>query len=243
MYFKGWKFNFMNVNVIILAAGSSFRMNGLDKILEKLLNGLEVIINTIYKFDNIELVNSITVVTRSDIIEKVKELISKHHFNNDVCVINGGKTRTQSLFNGYNFIKDKFGLNKSSYILIHDGARPLIDKKSILNCLEDALNFGAAAIGLKINDTVKKLNEKRFVVETVDRSNLFYIQTPQVFKMDILDKAIDNAKNKNLDFTDDCQLLEAIGEKVYISEGNIANIKITTQQDLQLINGGGLIEY
>lgn len=229
----------MNVDVIILAAGSSFRMDGIDKILTKLPNGLEVIINSICKFDNIKFVNSITVVTREGIIEKIKKIVSSHNFNNDVYVIKGGKTRTQSLFLGYSFIKNKFGFNKGSYVLIHDGARPLIDEKSILNCLKDVLNFEAVAVGLKINDTVKRLNDKKLVVETIDRNNLFYIQTPQVFKMDILDKAIDNAKSKNLDFTDDCQLIEAIGKEVYISEGNISNIKITTQQDLQLINRGG----
>ncbi|MBP0979252.1 MAG: 2-C-methyl-D-erythritol 4-phosphate cytidylyltransferase [Oscillospiraceae bacterium] len=225
-----------NIFAVILAAGKSSRMKGTDKILEKLINNKEVIINTIYKFDAIESISKIILVTRDDIIDKIKDIIKKYNFKKNIYVIEGGKTRTESLFLGYEFIKNKFGFNKNDFCLIHDGARPLIRQSDILTCLDLAFKNKAAAVGVKINDTIKKADENSIITQTVDRSNLFYIQTPQIFENSILDLAIKNAKEKNLDFTDDCQLIESIGQKVYISSGDFSNIKITTQEDLFLVN-------
>ena len=221
---------------IILAAGCSSRIKGTDKIFEKLCNGKEVIINTIYKFDELEESSKIIVVTRKNIINDFKKLIQKYKFKNEIFVVEGGLTRTQSLFNGFDFVNQKFFLTDDSYCLIHDGARPLISKRDILNCLENAVKYKAAALGVKINNTVKKSDANRFILKTVDRTDLFSIQTPQIFQASLLNKAIINAKNNNLDFTDDCQLIESIGGKVYISEGSQLNIKITTPQDLLLVN-------
>lgn len=221
---------------IILAAGCSSRMRGTDKIFEKLANGKEVIINTIYKFDEIEEESKIIVVTRKNVISDLKNLIKKYNFNNQIFVIEGGLTRTQSLFNGVDFVKQNFILTDDSYCLVHDGARPLISKSDILNCLEDAVIYKAAALGVKINNTVKKSDGNGFILKTIDRTDLFSIQTPQIFQASLLNQAVINARNNNLDFTDDCQLIESIGEKVYISAGSQFNIKITTPQDLLFVN-------
>lgn len=221
---------------IILAAGCSSRMRGTDKIFEKLANGKEVIINTIYKFDEIEEESKIIVVTRKNVISDLKNLIKKYNFKNQIFVIEGGLTRTQSLFNGFDFVNQNFILTDDSYCLVHDGARPLISKSDILNCLEDAVIYKAAALGVKINNTVKKSDGNGFILKTIDRTDLFSIQTPQIFKASLLNKAVINARNNNLDFTDDCQLIESIGEKVYISAGSQFNIKITTPQDLLFVN-------
>lgn len=220
---------------IILAAGCSSRMKGTDKIFEKLANGKEVIINTIYKFDELE-ESKIIVVTRKNVISDFKNLIKKYKFKNQIFVIEGGLTRTQSLFNGFDFVNQNFILTDDSYCLIHDGARPLISKSDILNCLEDAVIYKAAALGVKINNTVKKSDGSGFILKTIDRTDLFSIQTPQIFQAGLLNKAVINARNNNLDFTDDCQLIESIGEKVYISVGSQFNIKITTPQDLLFVN-------
>lgn len=221
---------------IILAAGCSSRMRGTDKIFEKLANGKEVIINTIYKFDEIEEESKIIVVTRKNVISDFKNLIKKYKFKNQIFVIEGGLTRTQSLFNGFDFVNQNFILTDDSYCLVHDGARPLISKSDILNCLEDAVIYKAAALGVKINNTVKKSDGNGFILKTIDRTDLFSIQTPQIFQARLLNKAVINARNNNLDFTDDCQLIESIGEKVYISAGSQFNIKITTPQDLLFVN-------
>lgn len=224
------------VNVIILAAGNSSRMNGINKILQKLSNGLEVIINTIYKFDNIQGVLNIIVVVKNNIVDDVNKIIKNYKFRSLVYVIAGGETRTKSLLNGYGFMRSKFKVEDCSYCIIHDGARPLINQRDVLNCLKDAFVYGASAVGVKMIDTVKLVDKNHNVVKTVNRENLFCIQTPQIFKVDILNRAIENAKNKNLDFTDDCQLVEAIGEKVHISDTSKINVKITTQEDLFLVN-------
>ena len=229
------------MSVIILAAGSSQRMKGTDKILEKLTNKKEVIINTICKFDEIDQVSDITVVTREDIVEKISDLTAKHGFQKEIDVIAGGSTRTQSLFLGFDFLKNKKQNNKNfefenQFCAIHDGARPLVEKSDVMSCLDKAAEHGASALGVRINDTVKRSDEMNFVEQTVDRTNLFCVQTPQIFKFEVLDKAIENARKNNLDFTDDCQLIEAVGGRVYLSNGNLLNIKITTQKDLDLVN-------
>lgn len=225
-----------NVFVIILAAGQSSRMRGKDKILEKLNNNKEVIINTLDKFDDIEFISQIILVTRGDLIKKIEGIINKYDFKKNIYITSGGTTRTQSLFLGHEFIKNKFGFNKNDFCLIHDGARPLIKQEDILNCFTLALKNKAATVGVKINDTIKKADENNIITQTINRNSLYYVQTPQIFENNILSKAIKNAKEKNLDFTDDCQLIESIGQKIYISSGNFSNIKITTQQDLILVN-------
>ena len=225
-----------SVYVVILAAGKSSRMKGKDKILEKLSNGREVIINTINKFDEIEVINEIVVVTREDIIDNLKGLTEKYNFKNKINIVKGGATRTQSLFSGLDFIENNFKISDDSYFIIHDGARPLIKSEDIVNCLNNAFKYKAAAVGVKVYDTIKKADKNNNIVDTVDRQGLFYIQTPQIFRRDVLNKAIKLAKEKNLDFTDDCQLVENIGEKVHIVDGNKLNIKITTNEDLILVN-------
>lgn len=228
-----------NVFAIILAAGNSSRMHGKDKILEKLSNGMEVIINTIYRFDVIDPISKIIVAIKAESVEKLTNLIAKYSFQKDIYIINGGDTRTQSLFLAYDFINSNFDVLKEDYYLIHDGARPLIFKQDILNCLKLAYQYGAVSLGESATDTVKKVikNEKNIkVIKTLDRNELMFIKTPQIFKVDILDQAIKNAKDNDLEFTDDCQLVEAIGHKVYILEGMGCNIKITNKKDLWLIN-------
>ena len=222
------------VHAIILAAGSSSRMNGVNKIIKKLDNGMEVIATTIAALDEISKIDTITIVTASDLIDNIKQLIDKYHFQKVIDVISGGETRTESLFLGFNNIQNL--CSEDDYCLIHDGARPFIRKKFILNCINDAMIYGSAAIGIKAIDTIKRSDINNNIIETVDRNRIFYIQTPQIFKMNILKKAIKNAHEKKLIFTDDCQLLESIGEKVHISMGESSNIKITTQEDLLLAN-------
>ncbi len=232
------------MNVIILAAGSSSRMGGKDKILEKLSNSMEVIINTIYKFDCLSQVRNIVLVTRKDILSVVERLIKKYKFTKNIYIVKGGRTRTHSLFLGLDFLKDNLCFQNNEdvssvddvYCLVHDGARPLVNGVKIVNCFNDAVKFGAAALGIKVNDTVKRCDDEHIVVETVDRRGLFCIQTPQIFRLDILSEAVLNAQKNALDFTDDCQLIESIGGKVHISSGDLFNIKITTPNDLELVD-------
>lgn len=206
------------VSAIILAAGSGSRM-GTDKMLCPLF-GKSVILCTIEKFLQFAGVEEIIVVASENNINIIKEEIKNYSINN--CrIITGGKTRGESSYKG---IKEA----KGEYVLIHDGARPLVSEEIINSVIEGAIRFGAAAPGCTPKDTIKKV-ENGFVCETYNRSSLVNIQTPQGFKKEIIEKAYENS---GFDETDDCAVAEKSGAKVYVAQGSYENIKITTPSDI-----------
>ncbi|MBR1970082.1 MAG: 2-C-methyl-D-erythritol 2,4-cyclodiphosphate synthase [Clostridia bacterium] len=208
----------MKVSAIILAAGSGSRM-GTDKMLYSLL-GKSVIIHTIEKFLRCERVDEIIVVASENNINIIKEEIKNNSISN--CkVITGGKERGESSYKG---IKEAMG----EYVLIHDGARPLITPEVINSVVDGALKYGASAPGCTPKDTVKKTADG-FVNETFKRSELVNIQTPQGFKKTAIIKAYEKI---GFNETDDCAVIEKAGERVYVCEGSYENIKITTPMDI-----------
>ena len=115
-------------------------------------------------------------------------------------------------------------------IAIHDGARPLVDPAHIAACIRDARVFGGATLGVPVKDTIKVVDDG-LIVDTPQRATLWITQTPQVFRKRLYYEAVDFTLEHGLDFTDDCQLVEAIGGKVYMTRGDYTNIKITTPED------------
>lgn len=115
---------------------------------------------------------------------------------------------------------------------IHDGARPLIDKEIVLNTLEQAYVYKAAAVGVPVKDTIKIVDEDNFIVSTPDRKFLWAIQTPQVFERGLIIDAHQKAIKEGFIGTDDSVLVERLDYKVKVVEGNYKNIKITTPEDL-----------
>lgn len=225
----------MNVSVIIAASGKSTRMCGIDKKLLS-LDGIPVIIRSIMAFDAIEDVSEIIVVTSSESISEIRELIGCYSFKNKILVTEGGSTRQQSVFNGFKKISEN-----CDFIAVHDGARPLVSSKLINSVFADALKYKASTLGVPVKDTIKEI-DGGFISGTPERSRLFITQTPQVFEKDLYEKGVENAISNNFDFTDDCQLIEAIGAKVFMTVGEYSNIKITTPEDIKLaelfLNGG-----
>ena len=132
--------------------------------------------------------------------------------------------RGESVQNG---LKEATG----NVVAIHDGARALITKEDIEKVIKDAVEFGAAALGVKCKDTLKQADENGFISATIDREFLYNIQTPQVFKLSEIRKMYEEC---NEIFTDDCALAQMFGRKVKITEGSYDNIKITTPEDLEL---------
>ena len=130
--------------------------------------------------------------------------------------------------NGMVAVSDKRGL-----VAIHDGARPLIETKTIESTVARARQYHAAAPAIPVKDTIKTAKE-HFVVDTPDRSALYAVQTPQIFDYDLLRGALKNALDKNLPITDDCSAVEILGMSVYLCDGSEENIKITTPMDLIL---------
>lgn len=215
------------VSAVIVSAGNSTRMGGINKqFLE--INNMPVIAHTIKAFDSLDAINEIVVVTRECDIADVVSLIEKYNFKKVSSVVSGGETRQLSVYNGV--------INTShsaDYVAIHDGARPLVSDSVIINTLNNAFEFDAAATGVKVKDTVKVVDVNDNIVDTPDRTYMRFIQTPQIFKKSLYIDAVNTVENSK-NFTDDCMLLEAYGKKVKFIDGDYENIKITTPEDVEL---------
>lgn len=217
--------NEITVSAIIACAGSSTRMNGVNKQLWE-LDGIPVAARSMLAFEGIEQVTEIIVSAREQDIPLIEELAEKYGITKFKCAVKGGETRQQSVFAA--FMKtDK----ATRFIAVHDGARPLVDPEHIKRCIKDASVFGGAVLGVPVKDTIK-LVDGGMIVDTLDRRKLYSIQTPQIFRRDIYVKGINFAQDNELDFTDDCQLAEAVGTKINLTVSDYRNIKITTPEDL-----------
>jgi len=215
----------MGTSVIIAAAGSGQRMGGIDKILTPLLN-LETIGYSLLAFDRARCSEKIVVVTSEEKIEIIKALIERLKIKTETEVVLGSSSRQKSVKEGLNACKN------SEYIMIHDAARPMITVSQIDRLYETLKTKKAAALGVKVKDTIKIADENGKIISTPDRNTLFAIQTPQGFEMKLYKEAFKKAEGQNKEYTDDCQLVEAVGESVYIVEGSYENIKITTPEDI-----------
>ena len=179
-----------------------------------------------YKHKNID---EIVVVVKEEEAEFFKnEIIDKYNFEN-IKIAYGGKERQNSVYNGLKMLDDKCDI-----VLVHDGARPFISESLIDNCIEETKNHNAVVVGVPVKDTIKVINEHNDIVETPERSKLWAVQTPQTFNYDILVKSYEDAFKNEFYGTDDAMLVERIGYKVKMIEGSYNNIKITTQEDLNI---------
>lgn len=215
--------------VVIVAAGSGSRMNmGINKQFIK-LKDREIIAYTIEKFYKHNNIDEIVVVIKEEEAEFFKkEIIDKYNFKN-IKIAFGGKERQNSVYNGLKML-DK----DCNIVLVHDGARPFISGRLIDNCIEEAKNNNAVVVGVPVKDTIKVINEEYDIVGTPERSKLWAVQTPQTFNYDILLKSYEDAFENDFYGTDDAMLVERIGYKVKMIEGSYNNIKITTQEDLNI---------
>lgn len=214
--------------VVIVAAGTGSRMKkDINKQFIK-LNDKEIIAHTIDKFYNNKNIDDIVVVIREDEEEYFNENIKDKYGFTNLKIAYGGKERQDSVFNG---IKS---LNKEcEIVLIHDGARPFVTNDIIKRSIKEASEHNAIVVGVKVKDTIKVVSDNGNIMDTPDRSYLWCVQTPQVFKYDIITKAYEDAYDKDYYGTDDAMLVERIGYNVKMIEGSYNNIKITTQEDLE----------
>lgn len=217
----------MVVSAVIVSAGNSTRMGGINKqFLE--LNGAPVLANTITAFQKSSIIDEIIIVTRESDIDAVAKLVDKYEFTKVANIVAGGETRQLSVYNGVISAS-----NIADLVVIHDGARPLVSDRVITETVKSAAEFGAAATGVKVKDTVKVVDDNDNIIDTPDRTYMRFIQTPQVFKKDLYLDAVNTVENSK-DFTDDCKLLEAYGKTVKFIDGDYENIKITTPEDIEL---------
>jgi 2-C-methyl-D-erythritol 4-phosphate cytidylyltransferase len=212
----------MNFSAIITAGGSSSRFGKTNKLLEK-IHDKEVIKYSVEAFLNIAKINEIVICANPAIIDILKDFFEQE---SKIRIIEGGKTRQQSVFNGL------LTLQNSDYVLIHDGARPMIDVETIKKAMQEVQTKKALTVATKTVDTIKHVDGDLKIIKTIERSSLYNTQTPQVFEYELIKDAHEKLKDK--DFTDDAGMLEYLGKNVYIVEGDYKNIKITTQNDINI---------
>lgn len=205
-------------SVIITAGGTSSRYGNKNKLLE-LIKDKTVIEETVSKFVNFEEINEIIISANASIMEELREKFS----NPKIQITEGGNTRQKSVYNALQHVTN-------DYVLIHDGARPLIKKDTIAYILEAVVDKNAVSVMTKTTDTIKEVDESGRIIRTIDRAKLYNTQTPQGFRTDIIKDAHEKLINGN--FTDDCSMLEYLNIPVYIVNGSYTNIKITIKSDL-----------
>ena len=210
---------------VVPAAGSSRRMGGQDKILLP-LDDIPVLMHTLRALSASERIQEIVVVTREDLIVPVGQLCRDCALDKVTKVLVGGATRADSVLIGVEEVS-----GRAELIAVHDGARPLVTVEVIDAAIRKAAECGAAAPAVPVKDTVKRALDG-VVVETPDRTQLFAVQTPQVFDSDLLLGALRRAVEDGAAITDDCGAVERIGMKVCLTEGSYENIKITTPADM-----------
>lgn len=215
------------VTAVIVAAGNSTRMGGVNKQF-LLIDGVPVLIRTLSAFSESNMIDEIVIAAREEDIPKMYAMIKEYKVLKVTDIVKGGKTRQESVFNAI-----RRSSPFSEYFAIHDGARPLVTGKIIEDTVREAFLTGAAATGVKVKDTVKVVNEKGIITSTPDRNYLWAVHTPQVFERRLYLSAIDNVINSEM-FTDDCKLLEEYGTEIKMVEGSYENIKITTPEDTDI---------
>lgn len=210
--------------VIIVAAGSASRMQGINKIFLPILK-VPVIVRTVRAFETAGF-NNIIVVTKAEDILKMQNLFNEYNVCSVTDIVEGGNTRGESVINGIKQIKNK------KYLLIHDGARPLV-KPNIILKVREALNTNIAAVAAtRVTDTIKKIDEKGNIISTVNRDELLSVQTPQGFLLESFQNAL-----KGVDITtvtDDCAVMENAGISIFPIIDDKENVKITTKEDIFL---------
>ncbi|TZE82691.1 2-C-methyl-D-erythritol 4-phosphate cytidylyltransferase [Calorimonas adulescens] len=220
----------MKNTAILLAAGKSLRMGtGFNKTLIE-VDGRPLLWYSLRILEQCELIDEIVLVVQRDMVGYVDDYIVKGYgFKKVSRIVEGGSERQFSVFNGLSAVE------YADVVVVHDGARPLITEQMIRDVIEVAYEVGATAVGVPLKDTVKVIGENNMVKYTPDRRSLWAIQTPQAFRFEILKDAHEKAIEEGYVATDDCALVEKIGKSVKIVEGDYKNIKVTTPEDLVIL--------
>ncbi len=219
----------MKTAVIIPAGGRGSRMGGEIQKQYLMLGGMPILVRTLYAFQEAPLVDDIYLVLPADDLGRAQEqILSRYNLSKVKQVLRGGERRQDSVKAGVSALDVDYDI-----VLIHDGVRPFVSQAIIRRVIQEARQSKAVAIGIPAGDTVKKIDNCGFIVETLNRDQLWLTQTPQAFAASLLRKAYDIAYRDNYYGTDDASLVERMGTKVKMLPGSANNIKITTPVDLQ----------
>lgn len=221
-------------SVILLAAGSSERLGlKVNKVLLPLTKDKRPMIDySLSLFLEDGRCSTVCLVTREDEQGVFANWIDTNHKGNAAKIhyVQGGSSRQESVENGIKVIN-----NEADYVLIHDGARPLISKDLIDSLFISVQREDAVTLALPSQDTMNRVVDGQKAVETLDRNEIWNIQTPQAFKISLLEKAIEKAHEDQLQVNEEGQLLLNMDHPVHIILGNRRNLKVTTQEDLEIV--------
>lgn len=220
----------MKNTVIIVAAGSGKRMKSAIAKQYIELKGRSILSYTIETFEKSNNIDEIVLVTNSSSLDFVKnEIIDVFGFKKVKCVVEGGKERQDSVYNGLKQVS-----SDTDVVLIHDGVRPFVDDNCIAELESVAMEYGACVLGAPVKDTIKVCDTDKNIIDTPKRDTLWLAQTPQCFKYSVITEAYNKAMDDGFYGTDDSMLVERLGIKIKMVEGDYNNIKITTPEDLYI---------
>ena len=222
----------MRVATIIPAAGMGLRMRSQISKPYLLLAGKPILAPTLEVFEAVKEVQEVTVVAHPDDLDYCREeVIGAYGFKKVLRLVPGGKERQDSVYHALKALQQEDDLD---IILVHDGVRPFITPEQIRLVIKAARSHGGAILGLPAQDTLKRVNPQKKVIHTLDRKDIWQIQTPQGFQAGLLRRAFVEAYSRNFYGTDEASLLEEMGHQVAVIPGDPWNLKITTPDDLRL---------
>ena len=217
---------------IVLAAGSGKRMNSQVHKQYLIIQDRPVLYYSLKEFEDSAVDEIVLVVGKGEEKFCRKEIVDKYGISKVKAIVEGGKERYHSVFEGLKQTSD------ADYVLIHDGARPFVNQDIIRRCMQEVQKYQACVVGMPVKDTIKIADEEGYAKQTPDRKNVWMIQTPQTFSYALIYEAYEEMlKTEDTAITDDAMVLERIkGKKSKLIEGSYRNIKITTPEDLLIVN-------
>lgn len=220
----------MKVVALIPAAGSGTRMQAKEKKPYLTLGNKPILVHALSQVEQCSLIDEIVlIVSKNEIDYAENSIVRTFKFKKISRIVAGGLKRQDSVWEGLKILG-----NDCELVMVHDGVRPFVSQEMLEKSVRETKNCGATVAAVPVKDTIKIVSQQAEVLETMDRSRVWAIQTPQTFTQDILKRAYEKAFNDGFYGTDDASLVERLGIKVKIIPGSYDNIKITTPEDLAL---------
>jgi len=220
------------IYAVIPAAGQGKRLGGDVKKQFLTLCDLPVAVHTLTAFQNAPLIDEIVCIAPKEDLSYFERLISDHALTKVTKLLPGGERRQDSVWAGLCYLERKG--QRDDLVAVHDGVRPLVTAHLIERVIEAAKEEGGAVAALPVADSLKQVSSAKMILRSLPRENVWAMQTPQVFRLEILIEAYRNASQNGLEGTDEAMLVERIGFPIRCVEGSIENIKITTLPDLRM---------
>ncbi|PYI50164.1 2-C-methyl-D-erythritol 4-phosphate cytidylyltransferase [Paenibacillus flagellatus] len=215
--------------VVVVAAGKGTRMGTSESKQFLEVGGKPILVHTLETFQRLPRIEAIVVVTGSGDIGRCVGYVERYGLTKVTAITAGGSERQHSVRIGLERLPDGIEV-----VAVHDGVRPFLTGELIDRCLDKAGESGAAVVAVPVKDTIKVVDPSGRIESTPERRSLWAVQTPQAFRLDLLVEAHREAEREGFVGTDDATLVERLGHPVYVVEGDYANIKITTPDDMLL---------